>query len=409
MTKFRAALVVILAVSFSVDLSAAPPTELSGKFTLLNGDRIEFADSDSGTNSGQGVTYAYAVLDAVSASLDVLYPETGRRREITLNFLPDGSPDGYTEFEFQSSGPPLPPVVRSGNFEIGDLEMEPPVIESSAPDALTGFFTKFGRERFEFLTDGNGRVFKPGNAAYFTYSYTIVDELSAELIASFEDGVRVSQFLLTFDEEGAAVSYIESGGSDSEPEEFELRLNRNLGDLTIGESEFDQVGDDYFASHGSRQTVKSRSNSEDPVEYLFMIENDGDVDSFVLRGKKGKRKYDVKYSRLGSGENITAAVIAGIFQTSELGHRAKEGFIMEVTPKKTRVSIPLYVMAASTTNAQATDMVRAKTKVKVKNERGAGSGGSDQLGNGNAGNGGNGNPGNGNGGSNGNGKGKGRN
>ncbi len=378
----RAALFILITSVFAVSLHAAPPTDLSGKYVVLAGDRIEFPDATSGNSGGQAVTYLYSVVNAASASLRVDYPDTGRVRNVTLNFLPDGMANGYSEFDFL---PPLPPLVRSGSFEIGVLDVSPPVIESSAPDSLTGFFIKFGRERFEFLTGENGRVFNPGNASYFTYSYTIVDEFSAEVVATFEDISRVAQFLLSFDEEGVPVSYIVVGDSDSEPEPFELVINRHLGDLTIGLSDTDQIGDDYFSHHGSRQTVKNRSKTMDPIVYPFMIENDGNVDSFLLYGAGSRRKFDVRYFTIGSGENVTAQIVAGVYQTSELGHRAKAGFLMEVTPKKSKAGIPVYAKAISSSNAQAKDMVRAFTKVKVRDGRGGDSDHDDRPGNGNAG------------------------
>lgn len=371
MTVIRAALLVLFAILFPLALSAAPPSDLSGKYVTLDGDRIEFTDSSTGTNGPDSVSYTYAVDDSSTATLVVSYPTASRRRDVTLDFLADGSPNGYMEFNHDLSGPPIPPRPVFGDFEIGDLEVEPPVIDSSAPDSLTGTYIMIGNDRFEFLTGSNGRNFQPGNSDYFTYTYSDVDETSAEVVLTYEGSDQTTSLLLEFKQNGRPVSYaLTEGEVESRSGRLRIRTNRHRGDLAIGEPEMDEVGDDYFGTRGFGQLILSRLDSLDTVSYPFSLENDGDVDSFTLKGKRSRRKYDVSYYTGGSRSNITAAMVLGTYETGELEHREKANFVMEVTPTGRNGVLSTGVKVRSVSDSSARDRVRVWGLIRQRSSGG---------------------------------------
>jgi len=371
MTAIRAARIVLLAILFPLTLSAAPPSDLVGKFVSLNGDRIEFTDSSSGTNGLESVTYTYAVEDTSTATLVVSYPAAARRRDITLGFFADGAPDGFLEFSYDLSGPPLPPRPIYGDFELGDLEVEIPVIESSAPDSLTGKYIQVGYDRVEFLTATEGRNFKQGDADYFSYTYAHVGELSAEAVLTYADGEQTTQLLLEFRENGRPVRYTATEGEDTSlTGRLRIRTNRHLGDLMIGHSEADEVGDDYFRNYGFGQSIFSRLNSTGMESYPFALENDGDVDSFTLRGKRSRRKFDVNYFTRESRSNITAAMVLGTYQTEALEHREKANFVMEVTPTGRNGFFSAWVKVDSLADPRARDRVKVWGLIRLETQGG---------------------------------------
>lgn len=163
----RAFLSVFSVSLFTSVARAARPDDLTGRSVTLNGDRLELPTASAGSNGSIEVTDAYEVLSDLSASLVINYLVSSRMRNVTFSFLADGTAAGDEEFDFLSTNPPMPPMVRSATFESGLLAVEPHL--ESSPGSFTGSFLAGGGKRSEFLTAENGRLFVPEKSEYFTY------------------------------------------------------------------------------------------------------------------------------------------------------------------------------------------------------------------------------------------------
>ncbi len=367
MTSNRASIFTLAILAFAIFatfLSAAPPAALSGKYLSLAGERLEFPDGVSGSGSGGSFQYTYTVGSEVSASLQIGYPDTGRQRAVTLNFSVDGTPLDYQEFDFASMNPPMPPMVRTGLFEIGDLESAPPPppTESSAPDSLTSLFVMAGGKRYEFLTAENGRRYDPGASAYFTYVYAILDDRTSQASLLFEGASEAVNLVLEFDETGAPVVFTmaEEAGS------FSLGTNLHRADLKIGTDEARLVGGDWFGAVGRQQTASLRTGSTDPIVFPFEIENDGEADAFRLRASRSRGNFRVAYGSHPDGANVTAAIVAGTLVTTELAHREGASYRMKVTPLRAKGAFLGRVEARSLAVAGAGDTIHAFALVKSR-------------------------------------------
>jgi len=370
MTTSRAFLSVVSVCLFTSVAQAAPPEDLAGRYVTLNGDRIELPTASAGSNGSDEVTYTYQILSDLSASLVINYPVSTRMRNVTLNFLADGTAAGYQEFDFLSTSPPMPPMLRSGSFEIGLLEVAPP-LGSSAPESLTGSFITAGEKRYEFLTAGNGRVFVPGKSEYFTYDYLIIDEVSSEAKILFDGGSREIGLVLSFDSEGIPVGYesIEFLDSEVVGEDsglFEMGVNRHLTDLKIGTDALSLLGDDYFNAIGVRQTTGKVSDSMKTIVYSFEVENDGDTDQIRLEATRARAQFKVEYYTRPGRENVTASMTTGRHVTPELAHREVAAYTMEVTPLRETGAFAGAITARSESVASARDTVASFTLVKAK-------------------------------------------
>lgn len=370
MTTSRAFLSVVSVCLFTSVTQAAPPDDLTGRYVTLNGDRIELPTASAGSNGSDEVTYTYEVLSDLSASLVINYPVSSRMRNVTLSFLADGTAAGYQEFDFLSTNPPMPPMVRSGSFEIGLLEVAPP-LESSAPASLTGSFLIGGGKRYEFLTSENGRLFVPGKSEYFTYDYFINDEVSSGATILFEGGAREIELVLTFDAEGNPVGYESTEFLDSEvvgekSGRFETGVNRHLADLKIGTDALSLLGDDHFNALGFRQTTGKVSNSMKTIVYSFEVENDGDTDRIRLEATRARHYFKVEYFTRPGRENVTAAMTTGRHVTAELVHGEVAAYTMELTPLRETGAFAGAVTARSESVTPARDTVASLTLVKAK-------------------------------------------
>jgi|GEM_PF-3737936 len=374
MTKIRSTLAVLSALLLTSFAEASPPADLLGKYVILRGDRLEFPTATSGTNGSEPVTYTYQVQGALSASLVVTYPASGRSRNVNLNFLEDGTPLSFQEFDFLGTIPPRPPVVRSGALEIGLLEVTPP-LESSAPDFLTGTFVSGDGRRFEFLTAEKGRVFSPGKGDYFSYDYLILDEVSAGATIRFDDGARVIELFLTFDAAGNPLGLQSSEFLDGAPVieksgNFERGVNRHLGDLKIGNDAFSVFGNDHFNALGLFQTAGRFSDTTKTVVYRFELENDGDTDRFRLDATGARHSFKAEYFSLPGRENLTAEMTTGRYVTPDLGHREVAAYTMELTPLRDTGLFLGGITSRSQTLEAARDTVASFTLVKVKKKSG---------------------------------------
>ena len=378
MTTTRLLILAIATLVLPIVTHAAPPADLTGRYVTLKGDRLEFSTTTSGTNGAEAVTYTYAVTDATASSLVVNYPSSGRQRTVTLTFLEDGSPFEYREFDFLSVNPPMPPVFRSGTFETGLLEvLPPPPVESSAPDALTGLYLQAGRKRLEFLTGGRGRLFIPGKCAYFTYLYSITDEDSARVELTYEDGVRTAVVEVNFNAQGRPTSYDateRTTGSESVTAsgKFAMGANHHLADLQIGLDPAKLAGADHFSAFGLYQTVGQRGNNMDTLVYPFVIENDGDTDAFRLRASRDRHFFRVEYFSYPARENLTAAMVAGTFETTSLEHGGTAAFTMELTPLRAKGAFLSEISARSVKVAEARDAVHSLSLVKARSKHESG-------------------------------------
>jgi hypothetical protein len=375
MTTLRSFLTLVSVSFFTSMAHAAPPADLMGNYVTLRGDRIEFPTASSGVNGSDAVTYTYQVQGALSASLVVTYPASGRSRHVNLNFLEDGTPLSFQEFDLT---PPLPPLVRSGALEIGLLEVTPP-LESSAPDSLSGTYVTSGGKRFEFLTAGKGRTFSPGKGDYFSYDYTILDEVSAGATIRFDYGTRVTELVLTFDAMGNPSGFQSSEFRDGAPVMerfgiFERGVNRHLGDLKIGNDAFSVYGNDHYNALGLFQTAGRFSDSMKTVVYRFELENDGDTDRFRIDATGARHSFKAEYFSLPGRENLTAEMTTGRYVTYDLGHREVAAYSMELTPLRDNGAFLGGVTARSQKVEGARDTVTSFTLVKVKRKSGDSSG-----------------------------------
>lgn len=221
------------------------------------------------------------MLSDLSASPVINYPVSSRMRNVALSLLPDGTAAGDEEFDFLSTSPPMPPMVRSGVFEIGLLEIAPP-LESSAPASLTGVFLTGGGKRYEFLTSENGRLFVPGKSEYFTYDYFIIDEVSSGATILFEGGAREIELVRTFAAEGnpagsESTEFLVSEVVGGKSGRFEIGVNRHLAELKFGTDALSLLGDDHFNAPGFRQTTGKVSDLMKTIVYSFEVENAGDT------------------------------------------------------------------------------------------------------------------------------------
>ena len=369
----RLPLPIIAAFFFSAGYSkAAPPSGLQGSFVTLGSDRLELVGASDGNQDGTPFTYSYMVTGALASNLIVDYPSTGRQRNVTLNFLSDGTPAGFQEFDFTPTVPPMPPLLRSGDFTIGALSTTLPPVESSAPEALTGSFIKAAGRRFEFLTSQRGRVFVPGDSEYFDYTYKILDSVSSLATLTFDEGSLLAELTLVFDENGEPISFqlVESEDGFAGPESsglFESGINHHLTDLQIGTDLDSLQGDDLYGAIGRHQTAASKVSGS-PATYLFAIENDGDTDDFLLRATPGRGPIRLAYATYPGGENVTAAMISGRYETGELAHAENRVFSLEVSPSRSRGAIVTSVSARSRSVEEAKDAVHSFTLFKSKSK-----------------------------------------
>lgn len=377
MTTTRLLVLAIATLFLPIVTHAAPPADLTGRFVSLKGDRLEFPTASSGTNGADSITYTYSVTDATSSSLVVNY-SSGRQRSVTLTFLEDGSPLEYREFDLVSINPPMPPIFRSGTFETGLLEVvPPPPVESSAPDALTGLYLQTGKKRLEFLTEGRGRLFIPGKSAYFTYLYSVTGEESARAELAYEDGLRTATVEVNFDAQGRPVSFnateqTTGGESVTTSGNFEMGANRHLADLQIGIDPAKLAGADHFAAFGRYQTVRQCGRDMDTLVYPFLIENDGDTDAFRLRASRDRHSFRVEYHSYPDRENVTAAMVAGTFETTSLEHGGTTAFTMELTPLRSNGAFLGEISARSLSVAEARDAVHSLSLVKARSKHRSG-------------------------------------
>jgi hypothetical protein len=353
---------------------AEPPAELAGRYVSLRGDRLEFTTASGGTNGAESVTYRYSVTNPTTASLVVAYPSSGRQRTVTLIFDEGGTPLEHREFDLLSMNPPRPPVFRSGPFEIGLLDVAPPPpLESSAPDALAGLSLQTGKKRLEFLTGDRGRHFRQGRSDYFTYVYTLVDENSARAELTDESDGHLTLIDLDFNAEGRPVSFTATEEKDGVPVtvtgRFTMGTNRNLADLRIGNNPEELAGNDVFSPFGIFQTVGQRSDGRDPLVYHLSLQNDGDTDSFRLRGTRDRSHFRVEYYTYPDGENVTAAMISGTLESGELGHDASADFTMELTPLRSHGSFLGEISARSLSVPEARDAVLSLSLIKARSRQ----------------------------------------
>lgn len=358
---------------------AVPPSGLQGSFVTLGSDRLEFTGAAEGNQDGTPFTYTYSLNGALSSNFIVDYPSNGRQRNVTLNFLADGTPAGFQEFDFTPTVPPMPPLLRSGDFTIGSLSTTPVPVESSAPASLGGSFIKAAGKRFEFLTPQRGRIFEPGEADNFDYTYRILDSVSSLATITFDEGSIAMELVLVYDANGEPVSFrlVESEDGLAGPEitgQFETGINRHLADLQIGTDLDSLRGDDFYGAIGRHQTSARVHSEEGPAIYLFALENDGDTDEFTLRATPGRGPVRLAYATYPDGENVTAAIVAGRYETGELAHRESRAFSLEISPSRSRGATVSSVSARSQSVDEAKDAVHSftlfKSKAKSKPQRG---------------------------------------
>lgn len=105
-------------------------------------------------------------------------------------------------------------------------------------------------------------------------------------------------------------------------------------DLLIGENKAKLKGDDVYRK--AKQKVVLKMDREGEAEFFVRIENDGDMaDAFRLRGRKGSKRFRIKYHDVSNGgANITAALVRGKHVTETLTPGQGASIRAEVEAKK---------------------------------------------------------------------------
>lgn len=349
----------VLASLATGTLHAAPPADLLGQYLYFEegpDDFLIFDDATTGEKrdlSGDidPFTYTFTPTGPTTATVVVTY-DVGEYDEWTLTW--DSAGGGtFTREEYKDS-----------NLEDTDTGR---FTESGGTTAPPGGFSgirleeavELEDERFEFLTDTEGREFEPGDVDPFTYVYTPVDATTATIVATFKVD-RWDDLTLTFESDTTGTYVLDRNDDgvlkDQKRGSFRLDLNRQTIDVSIGDDSGPLKGDDFFNSSGSSQTEVVRLKGERPVKIRSEIENDGDDDSVAARASRGSRKFDTQYFTANPRRNVTAKISGKGITVGELGHDERETLEIEARKKgKGRGRSSGWVEGASNEIAGAKD------------------------------------------------------
>jgi hypothetical protein len=141
----------------------------------------------------------------------------------------------------------------------------------------------------------------------------------------------------------------------------DARTTRVDGQIRPGATAF--IGDNTYNTTGTDQTATSTTKKK-AVRYTWRTQNDGNItDTFALRGTKRTKRFTVTY-KLGA-TNITTAVTAGTFTTTNLTPGTTTDITVTVTPTKKAKkadTLTLTLTSRSSTTPSITDTVRATTR-----------------------------------------------
>ena len=316
---------------------AAPPTDLLGQFLYFEEGPDDFLLFDDATTGEERdllgdidpFTYTYTVTGPNTAEFVATYgpgefdewdlifdgPGTGSfvRREYDEDNLKDTDTGRFTE----SSGSSTPPVALIGIHLEEAVELED--------------------ERFEFLTETDGREFEPGDVDPFTYVYEITDPSRATIVATYKID-KSDSLTLTFETDTTGtyvMDRIDDGVlKDQKRGDFRLDVNTQTVDVAIGKTSTRLRGDDFFNPSGRQQTEQVRLKGTRPVKITTEIENDGDDDNVEARSGKISKKLEVRYFTTKPRRNVTSSLAKGGLDLGTLEHQESEEIEIEIRSRR---------------------------------------------------------------------------
>jgi uncharacterized delta-60 repeat protein len=140
-------------------------------------------------------------------------------------------------------------------------------------------------------------------------------------------------------------------------------------DLLLGLSANTILGSNIYNTTGAGQTLDFGLGNKTTKSAYFGIQNDGSAaDSFKVKGTPGNSDFTVNYFK--GSKNITAAIVAGTYQTSSLAVGATEIVKVSVTTNGARAAKKrtLTITASSVAKATASDtgLIKLTSKAKKK-------------------------------------------
>ncbi len=315
---------------------ADAPDDVVGRFLYFEEgleDYLVFLDESTGEERDingdvDPMTYTYSITGPQTAEI-VVTRDVDRYDEWTITWTGPGT-GTFVREEFRDSN--LEDTDTGGFVESSGSSIPPvDLVGVRLEEAIEG-----EDERFEFLTDTEGREFEPGDIDPFTYTYSLLDPVTALIVATYGTG-RYDDLALTFETETTGtylLGRVRDGNLVKEKRgQFRLDLNTQTVDLLIGDDKGGLRGQNFFNLNGTSQTVKTRLSDDRAERLRGEIENDGDDDTISARASRGSRKVKTRVFSLNPRRNVTASVTGPGASLGEVGHNASERFEIEVRRK----------------------------------------------------------------------------
>jgi len=317
-------------------LQAAPPSDLLGKYLYFveegPEDYLIFDDATTGEKRDlvggiDGFGYTFTPTGPTTATVVVTY-DVGEYDEWNLTW--DGAGTGtFTRDEYKDSA--LKDADMGRFVESGGT--------TAPPAGFSGIRleeTVEPNERFEFLTETEGREFEPGDVDPFTYVYDAVDATTATIVATYKPGRR-DELTLTFETETTGTYVLDRHDDnllkDQKSGDFRLDLNQQVIDVVIGDDNGPLVGDDFFNQTGRNQTETVLLTGNGLVKIRSEIENDGADDSVNARASRSSKMFETNYYTSKPRRNVTAKISGSGLSLGDIGHDEVEVIDIEVRKK----------------------------------------------------------------------------
>ena len=317
-------------------LQAAPPSDLLGKYLYFEEegpeDYLIFDDATTGEKRDlvggiDGFGYTFVPTGPTTATVVVTY-DVGEYDEWNLTW--DGAGTGtFTRDEYKDSA--LEDTDMGRFVESGGT--------TAPPAGFSGIRleeTVEQNERFEFLTETEGREFEPGDVDPFTYVYDAVDATTATIVATYKPGRR-DELTLTFVSETTGTYLLDRHDDnllkDQKSGDFRLDLNQQVIDVVIGDDNGPLVGDDFFNQTGRNQTETVLLTGNGLVKIRSEIENDGADDSVNARASRSSKMFETSYYTSKPRRNVTAKISGSGLSLGDIGHDEREVIDIEVRKK----------------------------------------------------------------------------
>ena len=317
-------------------LQAAPPSDLLGKYLYFEEgpeDYLTFNSISAGskqdvTGGLDAFTYTFLATGPTTATVVVTY-DVGEYDEWDLTW--DGAGTGtFTRDEYKDSALE---DTDTGRFSESGGNTAPPADFNGIrlEEAV-----QLENERFEFLTETEGREFEPGDVDPFTYVYNAVDATTATIVATFKPD-RWDDLTLTFETETTGTYVLDRHDDnllkDQKRGDFRLDLNQQVIDVVIGDDNGPLVGDDFFNQTGRNQTETVLLTGNGLVKIRSEIENDGADDSVSTRASRSSKMFETNYYTSKPRRNVTAKISGSGLSLGDIGHDEMEVIDIEVRKK----------------------------------------------------------------------------